>query len=780
MVLDTAQRALHELETAAQHDAPAAPNLAALLNGNLPATPHELKKAIQHWKLSEAADPQAPPVELRSPIRERFRSLVAMPSPARVTLTAKRWHATVADASRASEPTAAASLAETVAAAVARGPEHASMDDQAAASTADRLRWALVARAALGLLDWWLHSLLDLSFQASRARDFWRRQQRRPVRHYLWRGPAHWRARGLLGHGAWSLGVPTPASALARLQALQLEHARHIGRLRLQLSELARACAGSREGLPQACLRALAEVQGTVAVYESSPRTPDKKSASAPPKSTAARLAAAAENGGSQLYRALATLEEAVAQCEPGHVAARARLEVAPLPSHVGRHWLAYCTLGVGVGACVCLSIRWHEELATLVRNSLRGAFEATADFWKVHVYAPVSSMVRELVYRDYINHSDPRAIEDADVLLHRLLVQFRETWRAELDEVGLVYDDGLAGGGGAGASESAPNESDDGGGLVATGGEVASEVLNQASEALASAASQATEMLGLDEAAAPPTTTNDTGGGDAAQLVELRESAVEPPQLDITNGPDGTGSGALVATATANLDDEFIAPSVKKSDLLSAMSRLLEQQMASPAYNMARGALLQLLLIQTQYMRCEILEQMSAMDALLRQNYMTASMSALLPAAVGTTIVVTALRRIVSRLRSRRRSRVSLVKLLRSVLLDTERLLMHARARGAKHLSELDLGLLVITLHALRRAIHRHRVLLASGERESLLVDLADMESDGFDVSEKLEIVKRVYRSQPALLGATSATGALRPVELGSVQHLAHHARSD
>ena len=63
-------------------------------------------------------------------------------------------------------------------------------------------------------------------------------------------------------------------------------------------------------------------------------------------------------------------------------------------------------------------------------------------------------------------------------------------------------------------------------------------------------------------------------------------------------------------------------------------------------------------MLIQTQYMRCEILEQMSAMDALLRQNYMTASMSALLPAAVGTTIVVTALRRIVSRLRSRRRSR--------------------------------------------------------------------------------------------------------------------------
>ena len=57
----------------------------------------------------------------------------------------------------------------------------------------------------------------------------------------------------------------------------------------------------------------------------------------------------------------------------------------------------------------------------------------------------------------------------------------------------------------------------------------------------------------------------------------------------------------------------------------------------------MLQGPLLQLLIIQTQYMKRELLRQMSAMDTLLRQNFFTASMSALLPGAlaIGSTLVV-------------------------------------------------------------------------------------------------------------------------------------------
>jgi nuclear-control-of-ATPase protein 2 len=197
-------------------------------------------------------------------------------------------------------------------------------------------------------------------------------------------------------------------------------------------------------------------------------------------------------------------------------------------------------------------------------------------------------------------------------------------------------------------------------------------------------------------------------------------------------------------------------------------MSRLFAQQMQSPAYNMARGPLLQLLLIQTQYMRRELLLQMGAMDTLMAQNYLTATISAMLPGAMALAVLVAALRRLVRRLRSRRRSRASLLKQVRSVLRDAERLLLRSLAGGCERLSQVDLGLLVISLHAMRQTVLRHRVLLSVGERHHLFEDCTDLESDVYNVSQKLLILQRMYRTQPALLAA-GPPGRTRHDELGS-----------
>lgn len=75
----------------------------------------------------------------------------------------------------------------------------------------------------------------------------------------------------------------------------------------------------------------------------------------------------------------------------------------------------------------------------------------------------------------------------------------------------------------------------------------------------------------------------------------------------------------------------------------------------------------MQLLIIQTQYMRLEILEQMGAMDTLLRENYFTASMAALVPGVAAIGGVLAVLRGLLRALLSRRRSRRSLVKEVRS-----------------------------------------------------------------------------------------------------------------
>ena len=59
---------------------------------------------------------------------------------------------------------------------------------------------------------------------------------------------------------------------------------------------------------------------------------------------------------------------------------------------------------------------------------------------------------------------------------------------------------------------------------------------------------------------------------------------------------------------------------------------------------------------------------------------------------------------------------------------------------------------------------VHRgHRALLEPGERISLFEDLEDLESEQYDCEGKLQVLQRIYRTQPALLvgGGAAAAGA-------------------
>ena len=695
---------------------------------HLPRTPNELKRAIQLFQKTKNEKHTLSEQTIASPIRDRIRrSLTAIHSPS-FPLT-RKWYAiferiTVARENskvpQSFDPTPLRLQATTLDSPPSRrNLDHPpklivtdSTDSELLEENLEYTQWVLVVRISLGLLDWWLNSLLDLSFKAYSSRDFWLRQQRRPVRHYLWRGPRHWYSSGIFGQGACSDDVPTPAAALELLHEVQKAHAGHIGRLRECLFQLKRACNSDQHVMKGACFNSLAEIRRTVAAY-----IVDSTLVESLEKRDAA----------DDILQACYVLGELISKSEIAIVRAEGRFRGASLPSHIRRHWMAYSCVVLGGGTCLGLSYRRSDQVVTLLRTTFRGALEATRDFWREHVYAPVATMVQELVYRQHLQHSDPRAIEDADTLLNRLLVQFRETWKAELDAIQLRdSDDDMA------RLLDKSRAEEDGYGNI-------------------DEASQSHESI--------PT-------GRLRRFITTTEIEEEDSELSLDS--EGTFLENLESEDTDSTT--LVEATLSKSDMLSAMSRLLEQQMASPAYNMARGPLLQLLLIQTQYMRCELLQQMAAMDTVLRQNQLTASMSALLPGAIGVAIVLTATRRLWRRLRSRRRSRLSLMKQIRSILLDIERLLMRSRASGSKHLLQIDLGSLVIGLHALRRAIHRHRVLLTCGERQSLQQDLADIEEDTFDVAAKLDIVERIYRTQPALLGSTSASGVTRPPELGSL----------
>ena len=80
--------------------------------------------------------------------------------------------------------------------------------------------------------------------------------------------------------------------------------------------------------------------------------------------------------------------------------------------------------------------------------------------------------------------------------------------------------------------------------------------------------------------------------------------------------------------------------------------------------------------------MKAAGLQQMAAMETLMRENFFTASITALVP-GVGLMLAAGGgLKTLLRRLRSRLRSRRSLIKQLRTTLRDVERLLVASLSR--------------------------------------------------------------------------------------------------
>ena len=110
----------------------------------------------------------------------------------------------------------------------------------------------------------------------------------------------------------------------------------------------------------------------------------------------------------------------------------------------------------------------------------------------------------------------------------------------------------------------------------------------------------------------------------------------------------------------------------------------------------------------------------------------------------------------------SRRRSRRSLVKQVRSGLRDVERLLIRNLHAPRGRLPDEETGFLVISLYTLRAALDRHRVLFAPGERAALIEDMADLESERASIEQKLHTCSRIMRTHNdvSLAGAPRLRG--------------------
>ena len=418
----------------------------------------------------------------------------------------------------------------------------------------------------------------------------------------------------------------------------------------------------------------------------------------------------------------------ACCQCSASRQSAFEALDLLLMPSHIERHWMSYAAVATGVLAGVT-ALGVSPALRHGVRSSTRSVIESMRSFFHEHVWQPTSMIWKELVHRQYLTISDPQQLNDADELLRTLLREFKQTWGAQLESVVKTATSSAGGqqagapGRGAGGhgrprrrrrGRGERRRGRRGGGRMGESGCRGRERRHRVDPGLGEQ-----RCRGIDQSRHRRRVRRHHA------LARALHASIGIGGSD-GEGGDGEGGGKLGYVSEEELEEA-----------MSAMSVLFAEQMQSPTYNMLQGPLLSLLLIQSQYMKREMLRQMNALDTLLRENFFTASMSALLPGALALGSAFATLRKIVRVIRSRRRSRRSLVKQVRSVMRDAERLFIRnlamaasrgdgARAprplapapsfsssttttsagaatlmpRPARMLSDVDTGLLVISLH--------------------------------------------------------------------------------
>jgi hypothetical protein len=295
------------------------------------------------------------------------------------------------------------------------------------------------------------------------------------------------------------------------------------------------------------------------------------------------------------------------ARCRPASARCAKRLAPLALPSHLSRHWVSYCAGGAALAAAATWALRSHT-LLPLLRAWCTAAVDSASSFWREHVRAPAAMLWRELVHRDYLQISDPRAAQRSSELLHELLAQFKETWASELQAAEL--------------RASAPASEDI--------GWAAAVLAAPAQGAAAAAQGAAAAAQGAGDAAAAV-----YGAGDAASAAvygagEAAVAAIQRRASDGVHPGAAVAAGAAAAQAASEAASEAIAAAAATTaateaataaasgasrgaaavmprliDIdaeMEAISRLFGMQLQSPAYNMVQGPLLQMLIIQAAY----------------------------------------------------------------------------------------------------------------------------------------------------------------------------------
>ncbi|KAF0852175.1 mitochondrial Complex V (CV) Nca2 regulatory protein (Atp6 and Atp8 expression) [Andalucia godoyi] len=191
----------------------------------------------------------------------------------------------------------------------------------------------------------------------------------------------------------------------------------------------------------------------------------------------------------------------------------------------------------------------------------------------------------------------------------------------------------------------------------------------------------------------------------------------------------------------------ESVENSVSEGQLLAPIVEAYEGEIRHPIRNLAFGDLPRLILIQIQKQKLDVERTLLALDHLLRNNEINLELVAMTPAFLVVSFLMYQV------LTYRRKTDRRVFEMIRVSLLSIERVLNRSLHSG---LSEHDQGIVILGFHRVRLLITWEtdvsEYFEKEGGRELLLDDLHEIVSPALTVTQRLNVVQRMFRSYPFL----------------------------
>ncbi|CAM9391469.1 unnamed protein product [Chrysoparadoxa australica] len=219
-------------------------------------------------------------------------------------------------------------------------------------------------------------------------------------------------------------------------------------------------------------------------------------------------------------------------------------------------------------------------------------------------------------------------------------------------------------------------------------------------------------------------------------------------------------GALADARLSLMNMLDTFIKDTTKLSkeereSLVSSMdmsvvSRRLEKEAPATIRNILSGRIARMMLIQSQFIKKELMVAMRAIDDLYNANQVNLQLFAVFPAFLFSLLVYLGIKNIFYTVSSRRFEPTAMVHTsMRQALREVERLLTNSSGmRDGGELSQQELGWLALRLQALQALLSQNASRFDRGLRRRLEQDIRDLTRSGVNVSQQIAVVHRIQNS--------------------------------